>query len=71
MIDSMTVKELIEYLKTKPQDILVVYCCHSERCLIEEDEIKVMELCEPRPDGWVQNARSDMPKQKYLVLPGN
>lgn len=67
----MTVNELIEFLETQPQDIQVAYCCCSERCLMEKKEIQILELCEPRPDGWLQNQRPDMPTQQYLVFPGN
>ncbi len=63
----MNVKELIEYLKTQPQDMVVVYPCCSEYCVLEED-IDIRELTTPRPDGWVQNKRDDMPSQKYLVI---
>jgi len=67
----MTVSELIAFLQTKPQDIQVAYRCCSEQCLLEAKEIDVVKLCAPRPDGWIQNSRSDMPKQEYLLLPGN
>jgi len=67
----MNVAELIEFLKKQPQDLQVIYLCYSEAALLEADDIYVGEACEPRPDGWVQNKRPDMPTQKYLVLPGN
>ncbi len=67
----MTVLELIEFLKTQPQDLLVCYQIHSEQDLLESDMIFVAEYCEPRPDGWVQDARPDKPTRKYLVFPGN
>ena len=65
----MTVAELIEFLQKQPQDLLVAYQRYSEQCLLEE--IEVRELCEPRPDGWVQDKRQDMPTRMYLVFPGN
>lgn len=67
----MTVSELITYLQTFPNDIQVAYKMFSEQCLLKADEIYVNELCEPRQDGWIQNKRSDKPKIKYLIFPGN
>lgn len=70
-VDSMTVAQLIEFLKAQPQDLLVAYKCCSEQILLERVDIKIQRLCAPRPDGWLQNARPDMPCQDYLVFPGN
>lgn len=67
----MTVKELIELLQSKPQDLQVAYQLHSEYCLLRAGDINIESLCQPRPDGWVHDARPDKPTQKYLVLPGN
>lgn len=67
----MKVSELIEFLKTQPQDIEVAIEMYSEQCLLELDWIKVVQGCPPRPDGWVQHDRPDMPKQEYLLFPGN
>lgn len=67
----MTVKELIKFLKGKPSDLLVAYQCFSEQVLMQPEEITVEELCEPRADGWIHDSRSDKPKQKYLLFPGN
>jgi hypothetical protein len=67
----MTVAEFIEILKTKPQHLQVAYRCYSEWCLLEEKEIEIKTLCEPRPDGWVHDERPDKPLQEYLTLPGN
>ena len=67
----MTVAELIEYLKTKPQEIQVVYAKYSEQCLMEPDDIEVRDLCKPREDGWVHDSRPDKETQSYLVFPGN
>ena len=66
----MTVAELITYLQTQPQDMQVAYASCSEHCLLEASYISVGEACEPRPDGWIQNKRPDMPTQQYLMLPG-
>ena len=67
----MTVAELIEFLKTQPQDIPVAYQLFSEQTLLDASQIRVDEFCLPRPDGWVQYKRPDMPSQKYLIFPGN
>lgn len=67
----MTVAELIKFLKKQPQDLPVAIEMYSEQYLLDIDEIKIVELCDPRPDGWVQNKRPDMPYQKYLLFPGN
>jgi len=67
----MTVAEYIEFLKTQPQDIKVAYQCCSEQVLLETKDIEVVDLCHPRPDGWIQNKRPDMETEPYLLLPGN
>jgi hypothetical protein len=67
----MTIAELIEFLKKHPQDLLVAYQMYSEQCLLREENIGIADLCQPRPDGWVQSKRPDMPTQKYLLFPGN
>lgn len=66
-----TVSDLIEHLRTLPQNLPVAYRCCSEQCLLEFKDIEIEELCHPRPDGWIQNKRPDMPSTPYLVLPGN
>lgn len=67
---SMTVAELIEYLRGQPQDLTVIYQCYSEAAVLEPCEIKIQEYAVPRSDGWVHR-RPDGPQQTYLVLPGN
>lgn len=67
----MIVSELIEFLQSQPQDMKVAYQLYSEQCLLTEKDIEVKNLCHPRPDGWVQNARPDKCSEPYLVLPGN
>ena len=67
----MTVAELIAFLQTQPQDLQVAYCLHSERCLMDVNDICAVEACEPRPDGWIQHKRPDKPTQTYLLFPGN
>ncbi len=67
----MTVAQLIAFLQTMPQDIQVAYMCCSEQELLEADMIRLHNGCAPRPDGWVQNERPDMPAQQYVLFPGN
>ena len=67
----MNVSELIAFLQTQQQDLPVAYLCYSEAAVMEADEIKVVEACEPRADGWVQNRRPDKPAIPYLMFPGN
>ena len=67
----MKVSELIEFLKTQPQDLEVVYRCYSEQVLMDQGEITIETFGEARPDGWVSNARPDKPTKEYLCFPGN
>lgn len=67
----MTVSELIEFLKTQPQDLQVVHGMYSEYLLLNPDNIRIETLSEPRNDGWVASSRSNNPHQEYLVFPGN
>lgn len=67
----MTVKELIEFLLTQPQELPVVYRCCSEYDTLEAHQITIESLCLPRPDGWVANARPDKEQMQYLAFPGN
>jgi len=67
----MTVKELIEFLETQPQELQVIYQCCSEHVLMESNQIEVEEHCEPRKDGWIHHRRPDKPTQEYLTFPGN
>ena len=67
----MNVSELIAFLQTQQQDLPVAYLCYSEAAVLEADKIKVVEACEPRADGWVQNRRPDKPAIPYLMFPGN
>ena len=66
-----TVQQLIEFLQKHPPEMQVAYACCSEQCLLELDDIRVAELCEPRPDGWIQNKRGDKPLRQFLLFPGN
>lgn len=65
------VSDLIAYLQTLDPDLLIAHQMFSEQCLLEIDDLKVVPLCLPRVDGWVQNERPDMETQDYLLFPGN
>tara|TARA_R110000850_G_scaffold404_3_gene2296 strand:- start:647 stop:850 length:204 start_codon:yes stop_codon:yes gene_type:complete len=67
----MKVKELIEFLKTQPQELPVCFRLCSEQCMLEVSDISIEKLCEARPDGWVENERPDKKSIDYLVFPGN
>lgn len=67
----MTVGELIALLQTLPAGLPVAYRLYSEQCLLEAKDIEIKPLCPARPDGWVQDARPDIPSIPYLLLPGN
>ena len=67
----MSVAELIAFLQTQPQHLPVVFLLFSEQRLLEPKDICIEDACLPRDDGWVQNARPDMPTQTYLMFPGN
>jgi len=67
----MTVADLIAFLQRQPQDLPVAYSSCSEQVLLQVHEIEIVDLCKPRPDGWIQNKRPDMPTQQYLLFPGN
>lgn len=67
----MTVAELIELLKTFPQDLPVAYRRFSEHFLLEANEVVIGELQPARADGWVHDARPDRPIIPYVVFPGN
>ena len=67
----MNVGELIKFLKKQSKDLPVAIRMCSEQLLLEASDIRIAELCEPRPDGWVQDKRPDKPSIKYLLFPGN
>ncbi len=67
----VTAAELIKFLETQPQDLLVAYECCSEQVLLNIQDITIEAACEPRNDGWIQNKRPDKPTQQYLLFPGN
>lgn len=67
----MKVHELIAHLTGLDQELEVAFRCFSEQCLLESDQIEVVEKCRPRPDGWIQDRRPDMPAQRYVLFPGN
>lgn len=67
----MKVYELINFLKTQPQDLDVVYRFCSENVMLTDGQVAVKNLGLARSDGWIPNARPDKPTQQYLVFPGN
>ncbi len=67
----MKVKDLIEFLESQDQELIVAYGRYSETVTMDADEIEVSQACPARPDGWVQNERPDVPTVGYLVFPGN
>lgn len=67
----MKVSELISILQRMDQDLPVAYKLFSEKCLLEELDLTVQNLCVARKDGWVHNARPDKETIPYLVFPGN
>lgn len=67
----MTVGELILFLEKQDQDLQVAYQAYSEQTLLRLEDIEIIEACEARPDGWIQDLRPDMPARKYLLFPGN
>lgn len=67
----MTVSELIEHLKTQPQQLSVAFQIYSSFQLLEAGDIEVKELDAARHDGWIDFSRPDRPTRPYLVFPGN
>ena len=67
----MNVEQLIAHLQTFDPKLEVIYRLHSECCILDKEDVDVGQACKPRPDGWVQNYRKDMPSQLYLMFPGN
>lgn len=67
----MIVADLLGFLMTQPLDREIAYKLHSEQCLMELTDINLMQGCEARPDGWVQNARPDKPSRTFILFPGN
>jgi hypothetical protein len=68
----VTVENLIEYLKTQPRDMLVVYGLYSEYKLLELKDIAVKKMQPHRNDGWVHTYPREQPETiEYLTFPGN
>lgn len=67
----MIVAELIEFLKTQPQDIPVAFEQYSDYTAMDFEFIYVRELQLARNDGYVGAARPDKSTQQWLVFPGN
>lgn len=67
----ITVKELIAFLQTQPQDLVVAFEQYSDWSEMELDQIRACVAGVRRGDGYIPNARPDKPTQTYLVFPGN
>lgn len=73
-ITPITVAELIVYLQTIPQDLIVAHKQYSEQCLLEIKKICIETHTVPRSDGWIHDwwdSNEDKQQQTYLVFPGN
>jgi hypothetical protein len=68
---SITVAQLITHLQTLPQDALVGQVKFSEFQIVTLNEFNLMNLCPPRPDGWIHDSRPDIPTIQYLIISGN
>ena len=64
----MTVAELIEHLKQFDPNLRVVTPIYSEQEILTVEHVRVISLCEARPDGWVENERPDKPTVDYLAI---
>lgn len=64
----MTIKELIKHLESFPKDLEVIISLHSEYIVLEQNEVGIIEACEPRNDGWVQRKRKDFTCKDYLAI---
>lgn len=68
----MTVAELIEFLKTQPQDIIVAFEQYSEWAVMDKESIQVVKGPAPRADGWIHTFyREKDDSHQYLLFPGN
>lgn len=71
----MTVAELIEHLKTLPQDLEVVYMRYSDYTFLEADEITIAHGV--KRDKWIARYHRTMPEadqykvRDYVAFPGN
>jgi len=65
---AMIVSELIELLQTYPQDMPVARTLYSEQRLLKVRDLEVVQLCEARDDGWIQNRRPDKDVTPYLLI---
>lgn len=70
-MEHVTVADLIKFLETQEQDLLVGYNLYSEYRLLDVEDIRVETCCEPRQDGWIHSSRPDKEAVKYLMFPGN
>jgi hypothetical protein len=59
MITKMTVKELIEHLKTFPEDLPVLYAIYSDNKMLEAEDIKIAKFMEYRKNDGYYPRNSD------------
>jgi hypothetical protein len=67
----VTVADLIAFLQAQPQHMRVAYRLWSEAVLLEKGDIKLVDACPPRADGWIHTRRPDKPTETFLMLPGS
>ena len=73
----MTVAELIEFLKTQPQDIQVAYREFNEyqayetACVLSRGDIQVARFSVTWGPEYLIAQRGNEAAQQYLVFPGN
>ena len=68
---SATVGDLIKFLQIYPADMPIATEMFSEYKTLELSDIRVLDACEARPDGWIQRGRPDQDVVQYLLFPGN
>jgi hypothetical protein len=73
-METIKVKDLIEYLKTFDKNLPVAYKMHSEAKLLILEDIQTKKLQPARSDGWVHDiwgVDKMLPEIEYLLFPGN
>ena len=67
----MTVKELIDLLKTYPSEMVVARELYSEAVVVVPSDFEIKSCCAPRHDGWIHDYREDKESVEYLMMSGN
>lgn len=70
---TVTVLELIEYLKQFPMSMPIAFRIHSECSLLQLEEIQIEKMQPARTDGWIHTypRNKEAETVDYLVFPGN